>query len=40
MGPSDPVKRQAMAFDNVCRLVDDPDGELRKLLLGQRSVLL
>ena len=38
--PFDPVKRQAMVFDNVCRVVDDPDGELRKLLLGQRSVLL
>jgi para-nitrobenzyl esterase len=38
--PFDPVKRQAMVFDNVCRVVDDPDGELRKLLVGQRSVLL
>ena len=38
--PFDPVKMQTMVFDNVCRMVDDPEGEVRKLLLGQRSVLL
>ncbi|HSW48897.1 MAG TPA: carboxylesterase family protein, partial [Bryobacteraceae bacterium] len=37
--PFDPVRRQAMVFDNKCRMADDPDGELRKLLLGERSVL-
>jgi para-nitrobenzyl esterase len=38
--PFETVKKQAMVFDNVCRMVDDPDGEPRKVLLGQRSVLI
>ena len=38
--PFDPVKKPTMVFDNVCRMVDDPDGGPRKVLLGQRSVLI
>jgi para-nitrobenzyl esterase len=38
--PFDPVKMQTMVFDNVCRMVNDPEGGVRKLLVGQRSVLL
>ncbi len=30
--PADPEHNQAMVFDNECRMVDDPDGEVRKLL--------
>jgi para-nitrobenzyl esterase len=30
--PSDPTKNQTMVWDNTCRMVDDPDGELRKIL--------
>jgi para-nitrobenzyl esterase len=29
----DPTRRQTMVFDNNCRMVDDPEGEVRKLLL-------
>jgi para-nitrobenzyl esterase len=36
----DPVKKLTMVFDNVCRMVADPEGGVRKLLAGQRSVLL
>jgi para-nitrobenzyl esterase len=32
--PSDPVRCQTMVFDNRCRMVDDPEGELRKILLS------
>jgi para-nitrobenzyl esterase len=32
--PSDPARGQTMIFDNVCRMVDDPEGEVRKILLG------
>ena len=32
--PFDPVRRQTMVFDDVCRMVDDPDGEVRKILLS------
>jgi para-nitrobenzyl esterase len=32
--PSDPDRCQTMVFDNHCRMVDDPDGEVRKILLG------
>ena len=32
--PSDPDRCQTMIFDNHCRMVDDPDGEARKVLLG------
>ena len=31
--PSDPARCQTMVFDNHCRMVDDPDGELRRILL-------
>ena len=30
---SDPVRCQTMVFDNQCRVVNDPDGELRRILL-------
>jgi para-nitrobenzyl esterase len=30
--PSDSARNQAMVFDNTCRMVDDPDGELRRIL--------
>lgn len=32
--PSDPVRCQAMVWDNQCRMVDDPEGEVRKILLS------
>jgi para-nitrobenzyl esterase len=32
--PFDPVRRQTMIFDDVCRMVDDPEGEARKILLS------
>ena len=32
--PSDPVRCQTMVFDNQCRMVDDPEGELRRILLS------
>ena len=32
--PADPVRGQTMVFDNVCRMVNDPEGELRKMLLS------
>ena len=32
--PADPTRGQTMIFDNVCRMVDDPEGEARKILLG------
>jgi para-nitrobenzyl esterase len=31
--PSDPIRCQTMVFDNRCRMVDDPEGELRRILL-------
>ena len=31
--PSDPVHCQTMVFDNHCRMVNDPEGELRSILL-------
>jgi para-nitrobenzyl esterase len=30
--PTDPARSQTMVFDNHCRMVDDPEGEVRKLL--------
>ena len=30
---SDPERCQTMVFDNQCRVVNDPDGELRRVLL-------
>ncbi|MBZ5515464.1 MAG: carboxylesterase family protein [Acidobacteriia bacterium] len=32
--PSDPIRCQTMVFDNHCRMVDDPEGELRRILLS------
>ena len=32
--PTDPVRCQTMIFDNECRMVDDPEGEARKILLS------
>ena len=31
--PTDPTRCPTMVFDNHCRMVDDPEGEVRKLLL-------
>jgi para-nitrobenzyl esterase len=31
---SDPTRGQTMVFDNDCRMMDDPEGDLRKLLLS------
>lgn len=30
---SDPIRCQTMVFDNHCRVVDDPEGEVRRILL-------
>ena len=30
--PSDPARSQTMVFDNHCRMTDDPEGNVRKLL--------
>jgi para-nitrobenzyl esterase len=32
--PTDPVLCRTMVFDNVCRMADDPEGELRRILLS------
>jgi para-nitrobenzyl esterase len=32
--PTDPVRCQTMVFDNECRMVDDPEGEIRRMLLS------
>jgi para-nitrobenzyl esterase len=32
--PTDPARWQTMVFDNDCRMVDDPEGEIRKTLLS------
>ena len=32
--PSDPTRNQAMIFDDHCRMADDPEGDVRKVLLG------
>lgn len=32
--PSEPIRCQMMVFDNHCRMVDDPEGELRRILLS------
>jgi len=32
--PSDPARCQTMVFDNECRMADDPEGEVRKILLS------
>jgi para-nitrobenzyl esterase len=31
---SDPIHCQTMVFDNDCRMVNDPDGELRRILMA------
>ena len=32
--PADPDRCQTMVWDNHCRMVDDPEGEVRKILLS------
>jgi para-nitrobenzyl esterase len=32
--PYEPTRGQTMVFDNNCRMTDDPEGEVRKLLLA------
>jgi para-nitrobenzyl esterase len=32
--PADPDRGQTMVWDNECRMVDDPEGEVRKILLS------
>ena len=32
--PADPDHGQTMVFDNECRMVDDPEGEVRKIIPG------
>jgi para-nitrobenzyl esterase len=32
--PSDPEKCQTMVFDNNCRMENDPEGAVRRILLG------
>ena len=32
--PTDPDSCKTMVFDNVCRMADDPEGELRKIILS------
>jgi len=32
--PADPTHCQTMVWDNVCRMVDDPEGDARKILAG------
>ncbi len=32
--PFEPTRGQTMVFDNSCRMADDPEGEVRKLLLA------
>jgi para-nitrobenzyl esterase len=32
--PSDPVRNQTMVWDNHCRMVDDPEAEVRRILLS------
>ena len=32
-GPFDPTRCRTMVFDNNCRMVDDPEAEVRKILL-------
>ena len=32
--PTDPVSCKTMVFDNDCRMVNDPEGEIRKILLS------
>jgi para-nitrobenzyl esterase len=32
--PTDPIRCRTMVFDNVCRMAEDPEGELRRILLS------
>ena len=32
--PFDPTRFQTMVFDNNCRMADDPEAEVRKILFG------
>ncbi len=32
--PFEPVRCPTMVFDNVCRMMDDPEGEVRKIMLS------
>ena len=32
--PTDPVRNKTMLWDNECKMVDDPEGELRKIILS------
>ncbi len=32
--PTEPARGQTMVFDNHCHMVDDPEGEVRRILLG------
>ena len=32
--PADPDRNQTMVWDNECRMVDDPEGEVRKILVS------
>ena len=34
--PFDPADGRTMVFDNQCRMVNDPEGEVRKILLSER----
>jgi para-nitrobenzyl esterase len=32
--PTDPETNKTMVWDNQCRMVDDPEGEARKIILS------
>ena len=32
--PFEPARGRTMVFDNNCRMMDDPEGEVRKILLS------
>jgi para-nitrobenzyl esterase len=33
--PTDPTRMQTMVFDNKARMVDDPQGDVRKIILAR-----
>ncbi|KAH2816343.1 hypothetical protein KXV85_004374, partial [Aspergillus fumigatus] len=37
-GPSDPAHCQTMVFDTQCRMENDPEGAVRRILLGTLAV--
>ena len=37
MGADRPESNKTMIWDNECRMVDDPEGEARKIILSDRS---